>query len=184
MAKLNNVQLTKMTIKNLDDGGEVVAMFNPKEIQITKKVPWNKHKASKGDLPTLEFTEAEPETCQVELFFDTYESREDVYLTYIQGLRAMCLIRPGKKGVEKHPPQVMLVWGDKKYLNFKGVITNLAVKYTMFLPDGTPVRATATLSLQQGEKVKAKVPPPPRPRPSPTGSGTGTSGGTTPPPAS
>jgi hypothetical protein len=116
----------------------------------------------------------------VELFFDTYEERKDVYETYIRGLRAMCLITPGTTGKNKRPPQVMLIWGDKKYLNFKGVITNLAVKYTMFLPDGTPVRATATVSLQAAAKVKAKVPPPQNRNPTPPTcpGGPGGSGGT------
>lgn len=185
MAKLSQVRLTPLTIKCIDPAGagEVRAMFNPKEIQITKKVPWQKQKGSKGDMPDLEFSDAEAETAQVELFFDTYEERKDVYETYVKGLRAMCLIPPGSTGTKKRPPQVMMVWGDKKYLNFKGVITNLAVKYTMFLPDGTPVRATATVSLQAAAKVKAKVPPPPRPRPPSTGGGgTGSSGsGSTPP---
>jgi hypothetical protein len=66
----------------------------------------------------------------------------------------------------------MVIWGGKKFLDFKGVITNLAVKYTMFLPDGTPVRATATVSLQAAAKVKAKVPPPRRtPATTPTAPG-------------
>src|SRR5687768_14947937 len=137
MAKIEGVKLQKLTIKSIDpdDGKKIIANFNPKEIQITKKVPWQKHKASKGDSPTLEFTEAEAETAQLELFFDTYEERKDVYEEYVVGLRAMCLVNDTAKGEKKRPPQVMVIWGDKKFLNFKGVITNLAVKYTMFLPD-------------------------------------------------
>src|SRR3990172_5354018 len=129
MAKVNQVQLEMLTIKSIDPVGAnpIIAKFNPKEIQITKKVPWQKHKSSKGDSPTLEFTEAEAETAQVELFFDTYEQRTDVYETYIMGLRAMCLIPEGAKGEKKRPPQVMMVWGNKSDLNFKGVITNLPV---------------------------------------------------------
>jgi nucleoid-associated protein YgaU len=37
------------------------------------------------------------------------------------------------------------LWGR---FSFKGVITQLASKYTMFLADGTPVRAELTLTLQ------------------------------------
>src|SRR5262245_30652836 len=162
MAKIADVKLEKLTITSEDpkNGDKIIAQFNPKELTITKKVPWERHKNSKGDSPDLEFTQGEAETAQVELFFDTYETREDVYTTYIQGLRAMCLIPQGATGEKKRPPQILMVWGNKTWLQFKGVITNLAVKYTMFLPDGTPVRATATLSLQAAAKVKAKVPPP------------------------
>jgi hypothetical protein len=194
MAKIGDVSLTdRLTIKIVDPDHPdkdkfVTAMYNPKEIQITKKVPWERHKNSKGDSPDLEFTQGEAETAQVELFFDTYESREDVYEVAIKGLRSMCLIPDGPKGKKKHPPQIMVIWNNKSYLNFKGVITNLAVKYTMFLPDGTPVRATATLSLQAAAKVTAKVPPPRPPQPNPpnppAGGGAGAGSGGTPPPSS
>ncbi len=158
MAKLIPSNWNVVTITNLDKPDEqVFAYFNPKEITIEKKVPWNKHKKSKGDAPTLEFTNAEPETLSVELLFDTYEWKEDVYEWYIEPLRAMTLIDTKASGEKKRPPKVMLSWGDKKFLNFKGVITSLSVKYTMFLSDGTPCRATATISLQQAAKVKAKV---------------------------
>jgi hypothetical protein len=166
----------KLTIQSVDPMGDpITANFNPKEIQITKKVPWEKSKSSKGDMPALEFTAAEAETMSVELFFDTYETKEDVYETYIVGLRALCLVNEGATGEKKRPPLVVVAWGNKKFLNFRGVINNLAVKYTMFLPDGTPVRATATVSLQAAAKVKAKVPPPkPPPNPTPAPAPTGT----------
>ena len=178
MAKLD-YGWEQCTLTNLDKPSEkVIAYYNPKEITIEKKVPWSKHKKSKGDAPTLEFTNAEPETLSVELFFDCYESKKDVYNTYVKGLRAMTLIDTSATGVKKRPPQVMLSWGKKDFLNFKGVITSLSTKYTMFLPDGTPVRATCTLNLQQAAKVQAKVPPPPRPSPNATaGSPSGTDNG-------
>ncbi len=180
MAKLD-YKWERCTLTNLDKPNDkVVAYYNPKEISIEKKVPWSKHKKSKGDAPTLEFTNAEPETLSVELFFDCYESKQDVYETYVKGLRAMTLIDTNATGVKKRPPQVMLSWGKKTFLNFKGVITSLSTKYTMFLPDGTPVRASCTLSLQQAAKVQAKVPPPPRPTPNATAGGGNPEGGGTP----
>jgi nucleoid-associated protein YgaU len=35
--------------------------------------------------------------------------------------------------------------------SFKAVITNLSMKFTMFLADGTPTRATANVTLKQAE---------------------------------
>jgi hypothetical protein len=181
MAKLD-YGWERCTLTNLDKPNDkVVAYYNPKEITIEKKVPWNKHKKSKGDAPTLEFTNAEPETLSLELFFDCYETKQDVYETYVKGLRAMTLIDEAASGEKKRPPQVMLSWGKKDFLNFKGVITSLSTKYTMFLPDGTPVRASCTLNLQQAGKVAAKVPAPPRPQNNTTaGGGSSSSGGGSP----
>ncbi|HUH02719.1 MAG TPA: hypothetical protein VML75_12055 [Kofleriaceae bacterium] len=158
MAKLTMSNWQSVTITNLENSGEKVhALFNPKEIALAKKVPWNKVKGDKSDSPAVEFTNAEPETLTLELFFDTYESKADVYNDHIVSLRALCLVPTGAEGEAKHPPRVLITWGDKAFLKFEGVITSLNVKYTMFLPDGTPVRATANISVQASKRATAKV---------------------------
>ena len=58
LKKGNKKSGNHVVIKNLDDGTEVVASVNPQEISVEKSVPWEKHKRSKGDNPTLEFTNA------------------------------------------------------------------------------------------------------------------------------
>lgn len=45
------------------------------------------------------------------------------------------------------PPLVTFTWGGLQV--FEGVIESLNVKYTMFLPDGTPTRATVTLRMKE-----------------------------------
>jgi hypothetical protein len=160
-----------VTIVNLENPGEKVhALFNPKEIAFAKKVPWTAVKSDKSDSPAVEFTTAAPDTLTLELFFDTYEAKSDVYDDHIVSLRALCSVPPGSTGEAKHPPRVLITWGDKNFLKFEGVITALNVKYTMFLPDGTPVRATANLSIQASKRAKAKVK---KPRPNQGSGGTG-----------
>ncbi len=148
----------RCTLVNLDQpGNQVEAYFNPKEIGIEKKVPWNAHGTSKADVPALEFTNAGPKTLTFELFFDCYEDKLDVHRAHVADLEALTMITPGSQGKDKHPPRVKVVWGDKSFLDFAGVITSLAVKYTMFLPDGTPVRASCTITLQEIRKVECQV---------------------------
>lgn len=155
----NQTQVTKLTIVAKDDPGhQVEAQYNPKELAANKKVPWTRVKSDKSDSPAQEFSNAEPETLQFELLFDTFEKKTDVYATHVAGLKAMCQIPRGKSGADKHPPRVMVIWGRKDFLQFEGVITSLATKYTMFLPDGTPVRATVTISITASKKATAKVP--------------------------
>lgn len=155
----NQTQVTKLTIVAKDDPGhQIVAQYNPKELTANKKVPWTRVKSDKSDSPAQEFSNAEPETLQFELLFDGFEQKLDVYSTYVSGLKAMCQVPKGKSGADKHPPRVMVIWGEKDFLQFEGVITSMATKYTMFLPDGTPVRATVTISVTASKKATAKVP--------------------------
>jgi hypothetical protein len=130
-----------------------VPLFNPKEITVDKAVPWQKHKQSQGDHPTLEFTSAEPKTLTLELVFDTFEGRQNVYTTDVQRLEKLATVDP----TLKRPPMVHFVWGT--FPSFTGVIESLSVKYTLFLEDGTPVRATCALRLKQATTVRGKKSP-------------------------
>jgi hypothetical protein len=143
--------LTKCLIKNLDSGDEITAYFNPKEIGIDKNVPWNKHKDSKADKPILEFTDADPSELSLELLFDTFEKRLSVYQEFIEKLEKLVKVDEAKK----RPPMVLFLWGTH-FPKFMGVVSTLGVKYTMFLPDGTPVRATVTMKIKEGRDIKTK----------------------------
>lgn len=145
--------LTKCLIKNLDDSSQVEAYFNPTEIKVDKQVPWQKHKSSKGDAPTLEFTDAEPKTLTVELLFDTFETKKDVYKEYVKKLEKYTLIVDDQK---KRPPMCLFVWGAA-FPQFKGVIKSMSVKYTGHYSNGAPFRCTVSLTMMQAEKLtKAK----------------------------
>ena len=49
--------------------------------------------------------------------------------------------------VSKHPPVYYFMWGEQNYMTC--MITKLSYKLTMFLPDGTPVRALVDVSLKE-----------------------------------
>ncbi len=49
-----------------------------------------------------------------------------------------------ENGVKQSPPQVMITWGS--HLEFKCVLESFYVRYTLFLDDGTPVRAVMNAS--------------------------------------
>jgi hypothetical protein len=145
----------KLEIVSIDSPNiKAIAQFNPKEMAIDKSVPWNKHKNPKGDIPMLEFTNAENRNMTFELFFDTVEQGTPVS-AQIEPLHQMTLIRQGVSAEkDKHPPRVMVVWPGVQP-PFKGVIESLAVKYTMFSDKGFPVRATATLKIKEVDEVQA-----------------------------
>ncbi len=59
-------------------------------------VPWQKHKSSEGDAPTLEFKDAEPKTLAVDLMFDSYEKGATVGEgTKLGGRIGPYLVKPG-----------------------------------------------------------------------------------------
>ena len=52
---------------------------------------------------------------------------------------------------KKRPPRIKVSWGDR-LPPFIGVLESVSTKYTMFLRDGTPVRATCGLKLLEANR--------------------------------
>jgi nucleoid-associated protein YgaU len=132
--------------ENSEDS-RIVAMFNPKSLSVTRQVQWKSQEASKRDSPELQFTTADPATLSVELFFDTYDTpraaKESVY-AYTSKLLALTAVQ----GDKHRPPVCQIKWGSEAII-FQGVLQALDQQYTMFMEDGTPVRATVKCTFTQ-----------------------------------
>jgi hypothetical protein len=141
--------LTKVEIQALEgSAGTCRAMFNPKELSINKSVTWTESKAHEED-PKAEFTKPTPTKLTCTLYFDTYETKADCY-GRVSPLEKMARMDPALK----RPPLCQFVWGR---FRFKGVITEVNQKYTMFLEDGTRVRCEVSLGMQGAKEAGVSV---------------------------
>jgi hypothetical protein len=146
--------LEKAKIQNTDKQSTLEALFNPKEYSVQKSVQWEPHKAPGLDSPEQEFTSGNPAILSVELFFDTYEDKKSVK-EFTDQLMEMALV-----DADKHrPPAIQFTWGD---FTFEGYVENLTLRYTMFLSDGKPCRATANLSIKENKTAKEQLEANPR----------------------
>jgi hypothetical protein len=136
------------------DGGYIEVCFNPKEYSLEKSVEWDAEKAF-SDAPQPEFKAPKPMTLSVTLQFDTYEERTSVRDKWVRKIEKLTLMtgdlpNDGKKASTPdkqkfRPPTILFIWGR---FTFKGVVESLSQKYTMFLADGTPVRAECALKIR------------------------------------
>ncbi|HTJ41607.1 MAG TPA: hypothetical protein VL463_05900 [Kofleriaceae bacterium] len=143
-------KLAKIVIGSLDDPGKgVEAQYNPRELTIDKSVPWTPHKVTKANEHDLEFTGGDPRSMSLELTFDGFESGQSVEQAVLD-LVELATVRDPNARDEDHlrPHLVAVVWGQRLE-RFRGVIESLSTKYTMFLPDGTPARATCTVKIKE-----------------------------------
>jgi nucleoid-associated protein YgaU len=164
------MSLAKATIMNLDGGGQAIkCMFNPKEYTFSKSISWKAGDTKGANVPPIEFEKGQPATLQLQLFFDTYDTGTDVRKDYTDALWTLTQVdeklkdQKNKKG---RPPRVRFQWG--KTWSFEGVITKMSQKFTLFLPNGTPVRATVDVTFQQTKDESLY------PRQNPTSGGTET----------
>ena len=68
----------KATITNLDTNETVKCLFRPKEYTFSKTNIWPASTIKGKNVPKLEFSGGEATKLTMELFFDTYESSQDV----------------------------------------------------------------------------------------------------------
>ena len=148
----------KISIGSLDEAGiSVDAQYNPKELQIDKSVPWQKHNKANANGLQLEFTGAEGRTMSIDLLFDGYEEKASIQDS-VAVLETLATVREpnSTEDDKRRPHHCVVVWGtvmgggDNK---FKCVIEQISTKYTMFSQDGVPLRATVTLKLKEAERV-------------------------------
>jgi nucleoid-associated protein YgaU len=143
---------TKASLVETDGSKELKFRFNPKEYSIQKSATWNRptNKSAKSSTKP-EFGGVQPQSLSMELFFDDWENPDADLVADIKSLLEW--LKPTEESINKKKPQpqiLKLQWGSNSSLSeFKGFLKSVSVKYTMFKPDGKPVRATANIALEE-----------------------------------
>lgn len=134
-------------------GVSVSCMFNPFEYTVSKTNTYQEDSTNRSDVPTVEFQKAGPQTLRLSLIFDTYEADEDVSRTTVKLWKLMEAKTRQESGKTRKipPPEVAFEWG---VFRFVAVITNMTQKFTLFKPDGTPVRAKVDVTFTQHKDLK------------------------------
>ena len=129
--------------------GEVKFQFNPKEVSITKAAKWER-KTAKGAKKAgpPEFSGSEPCKLTVEMFFDATATHDGSVVRAVESLFSCCVPTEESAGQKKpSPPLVVLHWGSIS--SFPAFVTSVSAKYTLFSPEGTPIRALCNVALEE-----------------------------------
>ena len=155
------MNLAPATIIDKDHGDKPVpCMFNPKEYSFSKQNSWKQVDSKGTNIGQNEFSNGQPTTLQMQLFFDTCANvkngtamggtPKDVRKAYTGAIWEMMKVDPAlanHKSKKGRPPVVIFQWGST--WTFKAVITSIKERFTLFLSDGTPVRSTLDVTFQQ-----------------------------------
>lgn len=134
----------------------VEVLFNPSEYNLEISNTFQASAPPGLNNPILQFVNGNSDTLTMDLFFDTWTDfgRTDVTA---QTDRLAALLRID--GETHAPPRVEFRWGA---FTFKAVIEKLSQRFTMFLSDGTPVRATLNVSFKQYKPLAEQLADPRR----------------------
>ena len=132
-----------------EQNSAITVLFNPNKLVFNKSVSWKKQDAAQRDVPELQFTNAQPRTLNLDLILDTYDTpdveKEDVRK---HAKKLFHLTTVEEHGDKHRPPVCRLSWGSVGVF-FQGVLERLEQQFTLFMEDGTPVRATSRCTFKE-----------------------------------
>jgi Contractile injection system tube protein len=165
--------LRKAKFKVFGSGGGETSLdvqYNPNSLTFDKKPMLADIPIPGLDAPLKQFVRGQTETLSVELFFDTTENGMGAGATSVTTLTdpfyGLVKIDP-----ETHaPPVCAFLWGSKfpgdslpesygnqRRTEFKGVVTGVSQEFSLFSPEGTPLRATLTVKLDEYRPLHEQI---------------------------
>jgi nucleoid-associated protein YgaU len=128
----------------------ITLCFNPTEYQRSKANTFAEIAIPGLETPPIQYVRGDSEKLTAELLADTSDTLKDVRAIYTTPLRNLMNIN-----AELHaPPIVRLSWGSE---SFKGVIESLNLTFTLFTPDGIPLRAKISMTMKEYRPVTVQV---------------------------
>lgn len=141
--------LEKATITNLESGDRIPVMFNPEEYSLDLANTFAEIGIPGLKTPPIQYVRGNTRSLKMELFFDSYEKKNDIRIK-TQQITALL----DNNTATKAPPILLFSWGE---FNFKCVLESVGQRFTMFLEDGTPVRATLSISFKEYQPVDIEI---------------------------
>jgi hypothetical protein len=143
---------------------------NPKELSFDKSIKIGEINIPGLDSPLIQYVRGESEKLTVELFFDTTEDGMGAGATSVttktDEFYQLLKIDPGRRA----PPICEFCWsedfpgsdttartGSQQRSSFKCIVENVKQKFSLFSPEGVPLRALLTLTLREYKPLDEQI---------------------------
>jgi LysM repeat protein len=153
-------------------GDPIPVNFNPTEYTLNKAAQVAEVTIPGLDSPILQFVRGQSETLSLDLFFDTTESGMDDSASPVTDLTDRFYQLVKIDGATHAPPICFFSWGaefpgQRSYASlgsgsqqrhgFKCVVESVRQRFTLFSPQGVPLRATLTVSLKEYKTLSEQI---------------------------
>jgi LysM repeat protein len=135
------VPLERIQILNEQTGESFHVMFNPEEYSLNQDNNYASQAIPGLQSPLLQFVNGNLRTLDMELFFDTFETKQDV--------RSETQKVVGLLDIDSDlhaPPVLRVTWGS---LEFRCVLAKASQKFIKFFPNGQPARARLNVTFNE-----------------------------------
>lgn len=149
----------------------IEVQFNPTEVNMTKGAQIAEIAIPGLDSPVLQFVRGQNEQMTLELFFDSTDlGGTGVGAVPVTELTNRFYALVKMSGEEHAPPRCRFIWGDEipglvneegrvaaKRKAFDCVVESIAQKFTLWSPDGVPLRANLSVSLREFKTLRQQL---------------------------
>lgn len=132
-----------------NDVPDIKFMFNPNELAFSRSMELEQSRGARtqSGQSKVSFKHPNPYSLKISnIMLDTFEVKSTVLEKVAPFAQAVEFTKQGE-GEKKRPPIYLFTWGKTHYL--RCFVKSFDFKLTLFLPDGTPVRAVVNLTLEQ-----------------------------------
>jgi nucleoid-associated protein YgaU len=152
--------LEKALITNTVTGVGIPVQFNPEEYTLSRDIHYAQAAVPGLSAPLLQFVNGNLQTLEMELFLDSYEEHRvgsRVVNAAQSDVRELARQVTGLMDIQPSthaPPVLLFTWGS---LAFTCVLARATQRFTMFLPNGTPVRARLNVTFNEYRNVELEA---------------------------
>jgi hypothetical protein len=155
-------------------GPPLAVNYNPTEYTLSKGAQLAEIAIPGLDSPILQFVRGQTETLSLDLFFDTTEAGMDDSAVSVTTVTDQFYQLIKIDGTTHAPPICFFSWGttfpgqrayasmgmgtgSQQRYGFKCVVESVRQRYTLFNPQGVPLRATLTVSLKEYKTLAEQI---------------------------
>lgn len=152
---ISGLTLPKASLAVVDGAGVTPLLrfqFNPTEYSVSKSARWNRTPTRGAESSTdPDYVGTNPTSVTMQIFFDASEDPAGDVSRDVATLMEWTRPTPVSQAMNRgQPPLLRFVWGMNPVLqSFQGYLKSVRANYTMFRYDGTPIRATANITLEE-----------------------------------
>jgi hypothetical protein len=149
-ASLTMLKITGCTDKNFRQtlpGPPYVVMLNPDNIKWHREIEYNEEQAPDSSAPSQKYKRTPSDKLSFDIVIDCSGVVDNKRTSMADEVSALEKIVYTYNGDKHRPNFVRVQWG--KNMMFKGLLDTFETSYTLFRPDGSPLRAKVSLSFSQ-----------------------------------
>lgn len=158
----------KIDLQGQNIGPAMTVPYAPTELSFAKAAQYADVAIPGLEQPLTQFVRGDAETLSMELLFDSTEAGTGASATSVTSMVEAFHKLVSIHGAIHTPPLVRVSWGadfpgtsfgtsQQPASHFQAVVLSVGRRFTLFSPDGKPLRAVVSLSLKQYATVQDQV---------------------------